>query len=71
MKRRRILYGWLQCPGRYCLGRNPPDLPTAPYEFFATMSEAERAALDRRSDIIWSGTALAEKQSTNHRRQHR
>jgi hypothetical protein len=62
MKYRRKFYGWLRGPGCYCIGRNPPDLPTLPYVTFASIGEAEQAAHERKADVIWSGAALAEKE---------
>lgn len=65
MKRRRILYGWLPSPGRYCLGKNPPDFPCAPHITYSSMSAAETAALERKASVIWCGAALAEKERSS------
>lgn len=60
--RRRILYGWLvEASGRYCISKVPPDLPQIPFHLFETISAAETEAARRKSLVVWSGPALAEK----------
>lgn len=60
--RRRILYGWLvEASGRYCVSKIPPDLPQLPIHLFDTIGAAEADAMRRKSVVIWSGPALAEK----------
>lgn len=67
MRLKRILYGWLT-PAGFCLSHIPPDVPQFPRTVFASVAAAERHIAElnegrmRRTVIVWSGSALAEKQ---------
>ena len=58
MRRRRILYGWLNGPDQWRLSRLPPDV-SVPYQPFPTMEEAEEVARASRYEVVWCGPALA------------
>lgn len=58
--RRRVVYGWRVANG-YCVSKTPPDLPQLPRETYPSILIAEMALAKRRTDVVWSGPALAEK----------
>ncbi len=72
---RRTLYGWRLNDGRFCLSRLPPDQPQVPLHTYPSLIEAEQAALvdhdghalRKPPNIVWSGSALAEKRILSER----